>query len=207
MFPQTDTAIGTKSGSSPQLTATDVLTGDLSATVGSSSSLSSPAVTSSSLEPPPQYQYFLITFSGPPLLNQGAPALAGRQAVEQYYIKHTGLATLDCRDSAVFSLDPEGQLFGDQNLITTQPGVKFQLFIPPVPNGNISRAWEDLYGVLQWRNPEFLNRVAPMCVQNGLVFLYFLIDPPIDCFPISPRRIPREYLPDENGLEKSTYLT
>lgn len=195
MFLQTHTAISTKSGSLPEPTTgtpTDMVTESLSAAVSSSPSLSSPLASSSSVEPPLQSQSFLIAFRGPPLLNQGAPALAGRQATEDYYINHDGLVILDCRESALFTLDSAGQLFGDNSLMTTQPGLKFQRFMPPVSGGNISTAWEDLYGVLQWRNEEFLNLVAPMCVQNGSVLIFFLIDPPIDCFPISPRKLDRE---------------
>ena len=195
MFLQTHATTGTKSVSLLEPTtgtSTDSVTGSLSAGVGPSPTLSSLLASSSSVKPPLQSQSFLIAFGGPPLLNQGAPALAGRQAKEEYYINHDGLVILDCRESALFTLDSAGQLFGDNSLITTQPGLTFQRFMPPVSGGNISTAWEDLYGVLQWRNEEFLNLVAPMCVQNGSVLIFFLIDPPIDCFPISPRKIDRE---------------
>ena len=193
---QTITMSGTASESQPMVTGgttTMVVSDSLPPSVGSSPSLSSIYSSSSSIEPSSPPELFLIAFQGPSVLPAAAPALARRQASTQYYIGPDGQAIRNCQDSTLFSLNVAGQLFGNGLLYSTSSGVRSQRFASVPGIGNISTVWEDSYGVLQWRSKAFLNLVAPMCLQAGLVFIYFLADLPIDCVPISPRRVPRKH--------------
>lgn len=128
---------------------------------------------------------FLIAFQGPASPPLDAAGIARRQNDAPYYITLAGEVANCCLDSAKFTLTTEGELYADgTNVYSTSTDVTSSRFVPITPPGNIPASWVEVSDTLQWRNNLFLNALAPLCAEEGIIYVFFLEDMPDGCFPI-----------------------
>ncbi|KAI9821034.1 MAG: hypothetical protein M1827_003767 [Pycnora praestabilis] len=123
--------------------------------------------TSASSTPTPTVSQFAISFS------PSGQGLGKRQSASSGsgYVGSNGTTTnSSCETYAII----DGQLFANNLLYSTSPGVEYAQFIPSATPGNITTTFF-VYpdNALGWSNPQFFNGGAQFCYVGDVIYAVF----------------------------------
>lgn len=106
----------------------------------------------------------------------------------------TGGTSTGCSGGTSYVLNG-GMLYANGALVSTNPGVPYQLFGPLTPDGTITGDFSLTQdGNLTWANGNFTNGVASFCLDgNGFLNAVFDGAPPSGCDPTNVRAFSGQY--------------
>ena len=107
-----------------------------------------------------------------------------RQEATSQYISPAGKATTNCLNSSIYTINNAGQLSVDDGKVySTSHGIKSAVFAPSDHIGDISSDWQLLSNSVQWKNENFSNDTASICLDSisHTLMAYFLVPPPESC--------------------------